>query len=388
MKKIKIPEYPRIALVLQGGGALGSYQAGVFQGLEEMKIHPTWLAGISIGALNCAIIAGNPANKRVDQLKAFWETICRPPSPVEGALFSMFDAMGASAKAWRDMTANQTEKLFGSYAAMQAVTQGQSGFFLPRPFAPGTGTPATVSFYDTSALYSTLERFADFDRINNGDMRVSVGATNVKSGNFVYFDNQEMVLRPEHFVASGALPPGFPAVEIDGEFYWDGGCVSNTPLNLILNTIPRADTLVFQVDLWSAKGELPTDIFTVMERQKDIQYSSRTREVTQQVFELQRLRQIVWDTIERVPAAVRKKDPWFDEMHTKMFGARFNCIHLIYKNKMTAGHYKDFEFSHETMQEHWNTGLSDMRRTFENPACLDLPPPGVNFVDYDVHRHQ
>jgi len=197
-----------------------------------------------------------------------------------------------------------------------------------------------------------------------------------------------MKLRPEHFIASGALPPGFPAVEIDGEFYWDGGCVSNTPLQYVLNTLPRKDTLVFQVDLWSARGELPTDIFTVMERQKDIQYSSRTREVTNNVNELQNLRQLVWDTIERVPASVRKKDPWFDAMHARMFGARFNCIHLIYKNKLSAGHYKDFEFSHETMTHHWETGLTDMRRTLENPSCLEMPPPGENFVDYDVHRHQ
>lgn len=387
-KAIKIPDYPRIALVLQGGGALGSYQAGVFQGLEELKLNPTWLAGISIGALNCAIIAGNPPNKRVEKLKAFWETICRPPSLVEGAIASMFNIYGAAAKSWHDLNANHSDKFFGSCAAMQAIVQGQAGFFLPRPFAPGTGSPSSVSYYDTSPLYETLERFADFDRINSSEMRVSVGATNVKSGNFVYFDNTEMKLKPEHFVASGALPPGFPAVEIDGEFYWDGGCVSNTPLNLILNTLPREDTLVFQVDLWSARGELPTDIFSVMERQKDIQYSSRTREVTHNVNDLQRLRQMVWDTIERVPASVRKKDPWFDQMHARMFGARYNCIHLIYKNKLTAGHYKDFEFSHETMTHHWNTGLEDMRRTLENPSCLDMPPPGVNFVDYDVHRHQ
>ncbi len=387
-KKIHIPDYPRIALVLQGGGALGSYQAGVFEGLDEIKLKPTWLTGISIGALNCAIIAGNPPHKRVSQLKAFWETICRPPSVIEGALSSMLDLLGASSKGWQDLTSPHIEKLFGSSAAMQAVIQGQAGFFLPRPFAPGMGNPATVSYYDVSPLYATLERFADFDRINSGEMRVSIGATNVRTGNFVYFDNTEMKLKPEHFVASGALPPGFPAVEIDGEFYWDGGCVSNTPLDYIIKTLPREDTLVFQVDLWSAHGELPTDIFSVMERQKDIQYSSRTREVTQNVNDLQRLRQLVWDTIERVPASVRKKDPWFDEMHEKMFGARYNCIHLIYKNKMTGGHYKDFEFSHETMQDHWNTGLEDMRRTLENPACLDIPPPGVNFIDYDVHRHQ
>ncbi len=387
-KKLKIPDYPRIALVLQGGGALGSYQAGVFEGLKEVNLNPTWLAGISIGSLNCAIIAGNPPHKRVQQLRDFWDTICRPPSALEGAMASMFNLLGASAKGLSDFTSTHTDKFFGSAAAMQAIVQGQAGFFTPRPFAPGVGTPATVSYYDTSPLYETLERFADFDRINSGEMRVSIGATNVKSGNFVFFDTNDMKLKPEHFVASGALPPGFPAVEIDGEFYWDGGCVSNTPLHYIINTLPRKDTLVFQVDLWSARGELPTDIFSVLERQKDIQYSSRTREVTHYINDLQRMRQFVWDTIERVPASVRKKDPWFNEMHEFMYGGRYNCIHLIYKNKMKAGHYKDFEFSHETMEHHWKTGLEDMRRTLENPSCLDMPPPGVNFVDYDVHRHQ
>jgi NTE family protein len=219
-------------------------------------------------------------------------------------------------------------------------------------------------------------------------MRVSIGATNVSTGNFVYFDNTEMKLQPKHFLASGALPPSFAAVEIDGEFYWDGGCVSNTPLEQVLNVKPREDTLIFQVDLWSARGKLPTDIFEVLERQKDIQYSSRTRGVTNQVNDLQQLRQLLWDALARIPKNVKAKDPWFDQLAQQVYGARYNCIQLIYKNKPSAGHYKDFEFSHETMSHHWSTGLSDMRRTLENPKCLSLPPPGENFVTYDVHRHQ
>jgi NTE family protein len=237
-------------------------------------------------------------------------------------------------------------------------------------------------------LLTTLEKFADFDRINSKEMRVSIGATNVSTGNFVYFDNTEMKLLPKHFVASGALPPGFAAVEIDGEFYWDGGCVSNTPLEHVLNVKPREDTLIFQVDLWSARGKLPTDIFEVLERQKDIQYSSRTRGVTNQVNDLQQLRQLLWDALARIPKNVKAKDPWFDQLAQQVYGARYNCIQLIYKNKPSEGHYKDFEFSHETMSYHWNTGLSDMRRTLENSDCLRLPPPGENFVTYDVHRHQ
>jgi NTE family protein len=300
----------------------------------------------------------------------------------------MFGMFGPIAEPMRSLTMASTERMFGTYSATQTLLEGQPGFFMPRPLAPGGGGPDRTSYYDTTPLYATLERLVDFDRINSKEMRVSIGATNVQTGNFVYFDNMEMRLEAKHFIASGALPPGFAAVEIDGEFYWDGGCVSNTPLDYVLNVLPREDTLIFQVDLWSARGSLPTDLFEVLERQKDIQYSSRTRGVTNQLNDLQRLRQKLWDTIARIPKEVRDNDPYFDAIAKEIFGARFNCIQLIYKNKPTAGHYKDFEFSHETMTHHWKTGLADMRRTLENPKCLDMPPPGENFVTYDVHRHQ
>lgn len=386
--RLKVPKYPRIALVLQGGGALGSYQAGVIQGLHEIDLDPNWVAGISIGAINCALIAGNAPKDRLNALKEFWDTICQPPSLLSQTFSNMFGMFGPAAEPMRSLTMASTERMFGAYSATQTLLEGQPGFFTPRPLAPGGGGPDRTSYYDTTPLYATLERLVDFDRINNKEMRVSIGATNVQTGNFVYFDNMEMRLEAKHFIASGALPPGFAAVEIDGEFYWDGGCVSNTPLDYVLNVLPRKDTLIFQVDLWSARGTLPTDLFEVLERQKDIQYSSRTRGVTNQLNDLQRLRQKLWDTIARIPKKVRDNDPYFDAMAKEIFGARFNCIQLIYKNKPTAGHYKDFEFSHETMTHHWKTGLADMRRTLENPKCLDMPPPGENFVTYDVHRHQ
>lgn len=386
--RIKVPKYPRVALVLQGGGALGSYQAGVIQGLHEIDLDPNWVAGISIGAINCALVAGNAPKDRLNKLKEFWDTICQPPSLLSKTFSNMFGMFGAVAEPMRSMTLASTERMFGSYSATQTLLEGQPGFFTPRPLAPGGGGPDITSYYDTTPLYATLERLVDFDRINSKEMRVSIGATNVQTGNFVYFDNTEMRLEAKHFIASGALPPGFAAVEIDGEFYWDGGCVSNTPLDYVMNVMPRKDTLIFQVDLWSARGRLPTDLFEVLERQKDIQYSSRTRGVTNQVNDLQRLRQTLWDAIARIPEEVRAKDPWFDAVSKRVFGARYNCIQLIYKNKPTAGHYKDFEFSHETMTHHWGTGLADMRRTLENPKCLDMPPPGENFVTYDVHRHQ
>lgn len=384
---IKIPKYPRVALLLQGGGALGAYQAGVMEGLSELKLQPTWVAGISIGSLNCAIIAGNPPETRVENLRAFWETICRPPSDVANALHSAFDIFGPSVASMFDLARDTSEKMFGSMAAMHAIMEGQKGFFSPRPFAPGHGSPSKTSFYVTDALVETLERYADFDRINKSkEMRVSLGATNVRTGNFVYFDNTEIKLTPQHFVASGSLPPGFPAVEIDGEFYWDGGCVSNTPLDYIMNCVPHQDTLIFQVDLWSAEGTLPTKMDEVMERMKDIQYSSKTRGVTNSLKALQNMRQTLWDVIEMVPASVRKKNPRFDEIAQHLYGARYNCIHLIYKNKPTEGNYKDFEFSHESMKSHWNKGLEDIRLTSEHPACFAIPAPGENFVTYDVHH--
>ena len=396
-----LPDYPRIALVLQGGGALGSYQAGVYEGLAKQGIHPNWVAGISIGALNCAIIAGNAPQDRVQRLHEFWETICSPAvfshsmmqghkeafggygSAGQGSAFG--PTLGAAAQ---QSVENMGHTLFRSMAAMSALMNGQEGFFKPRLLGPGSGSPDSTSFYDTTPLIATLEKFADFDRINSGETRVSLGATNVASGNFVYFDSKKTKLTPKHFIASGSLPPGFPATEIDGEFYWDGGCVSNTPLEYVLGDSPRLDTLVFQVDLWRSAGPLPSNILQVNERLKDIQFSSRTRTVTNAVHMMQRMRKVFFEAMDRIPESVRKNDPWFEQMAHHMMGARYNVIHLIYENKQSEGHYKDFQFSAETMQMHWQTGLHDMDETLAHPACLEMPAEGENFVTFDVHTHK
>lgn len=264
--------YDVVALVLQGGGALGAYQAGVYEGLHEPGIRPNWLAGISIGALNAAVIAGSPEAQRVERLREFWETICATPvewstgEGLAGALPFAFDL----------------RSLHNAAAALRALFQGQPDFFKPRfppPFLSAFSGEAATSFYDTTPLQQTLERLVDFDRLNSGEVRVSVGAVNVRTGNLTYFDTAERRLGPKHFMASGALPPVFPAVEINGEHYWDGGVVSNTPLSRVLSSEPR-DTLTFQIDLWSARGRVPYDLMEVSSRQKDIQYSSRTRTVT------------------------------------------------------------------------------------------------------------
>jgi NTE family protein len=374
----QLPDYDVVALVLQGGGALGAYQAGVYEGLHEAGIRPNWVAGISIGALNAAIIAGSPENQRVDRLREFWETICACPVewPVneglsEGLPFTM------------DLRA-----VHNIAAATRALMMGQNGFFKPRfppPFLSMFSGDAATSFYDTSPLRDTLERLVDFDLLNSGEVRVSVGAVNIRSSNLVYFDTAQRRLRAEHFMASGALPPGFPAVEIDGEYYWDGGMVSNTPLSRVLASEPRRDTLTFQVDLWSAKGRLPYDLMEVASRQKDIQYSSRTRTITNQMAQMQKMRQALQQLIDRLPKAV-KNDPEIQAIADLAEHRAYNVIHLIYQSKAFEGHSKDCEFGLGAMREHWQSGLEDIRRTLADPRRLDRPPPEVGFVAHDVHR--
>lgn len=376
--QIEAPPYDVVALVLQGGGALGAYQAGVYEGLHEAGIRPTWLAGISIGALNTAVIAGSPEAQRVDRLREFWERICA--APVE------WPASEGLAEALP--FAFDTRSVHNAAAAMRALFQGQPGFFKPRfppPFLSPFAGDAATSFYDTSPLRDTLLDLVDFDRLNSGDIRVSVGAVNVRSGNFVYFDTAERKLGPEHFMASGALPPGFPAIEIDGEFYWDGGVVSNTPLSYVLSTEPRRDTLAFQVDLWSARGRLPDDLMEVNSRQKDIQYSSRTRAITTYMLQMQRMRQALQRVMERLPEEA-KQDPEMRAIAELACHRAYNIVHLIYQSKAYEGHSKDYEFGLDAMREHWQSGLDDIRRTLADPRRLDRPAPEVGVVTHDVHR--
>lgn len=377
--QVDLPKYESIALMLQGGGALGAYQAGVYQGLDEAGIRPNWLAGISIGALNTAIIAGNAPEHRVARLLEFWETICQPafgpplPAFVEQTLFNSTDAV---------------RKAFTAMQAVGALVEGQKGFFVPRfppPLPAVSGPPQAASYYDTTPLKATLERLCDFDRINSREMRVSVGAVNVGTGNFAYFDNTRMTLRAEHFIASGALPPGFPAVEIDGEYFWDGGLMSNTPLYEVVQTTPRHDTLAFQVDLWSARGPVPDSIADVQGRMKDIQYSSRTRLVTDTLQRSQRFRHVLREVLDRV-APEHREDSWCKLAEDLSCSKRYNVIHLIYRQKEYEGQFKDYQFGLSTMREHWSSGLDDIRRSLAQPGWLDMPDNDSGFVTHDIHR--
>jgi NTE family protein len=252
----------RVALVLQGGGALGAYQAGVYQAMHEAGLEPDWVTGVSIGAINSAIIAGNPRGRRLRQLRAFWEQITDRkiwPFTPDGDVF---------------------RKARNATSSWLTMVQGQPGFFAPRfpnPWMSLTGAQSATSYYDTAPLRETLTELVDFSLINERSTRFSVGAVNVLTGNFVYFDNAVEQIEPEHIMASGALPPALPMVKIGTDHYWDGGIVSNTPLQHLLEQEDNLNTMVFQVDLFSARGVLPRDIEDVMGRHKDIMYSSRTR---------------------------------------------------------------------------------------------------------------
>ena len=364
-----------VALVLQGGGALGAYQAGVYEALAEAHINPDWVAGVSIGAVNSAIIAGNEPSKRVAKLRAFWQEITANP---------LLDwiAQGFALKG------NSPRALFNQLSASCSLIAGAPGFFTlrqPAPWLHPNGALEATSFYETRLLKSTLERLVDFDRINAGKMRFSVGAVNVRTGNFVYFDNATHTIRPEHVMASGSLPPGFPAVEIDGEFYWDGGLISNTPLQWVVEQGPRQDTLAFQVDLWSARGDLPGNLADVTMRQKEIQYSSRTRANTDQFKQYQRARKALANLLCKLPPDLLAGEE--AQMLSSIADHKvYSLVHLIYRSRQHEGHSKDYEFSRLSMEEHWRAGYHDAVRTLRHPEALQRPrnQDGVSTFDLAV----
>jgi NTE family protein len=232
-------------------------------------------------------------------------------------------------------------------------------------------------------LKSTLERLVDFDRINAGEMRLSVGAVNVRTGNFVYFDNETHTIRPEHVMASGSLPPSFPAVEIEGEFYWDGGLISNTPLQWVVEQGPRQDTLAFQVDLWSAHGELPGNLADVVMRQKEIQYSSRTRANTNQFKQYQRARKTLASLLSKLPPDLLASEE--ARMLSSIADDKvYSLVHLIYRSKHYEGHSKDHEFSRLSMEEHWRAGYHDAMRTLRHPEALQRPRNQEGLSTFDL----
>jgi NTE family protein len=378
-----VAAYDGVALVLQGGGALGSYQVGVYEALAEHDIYPSWVAGVSIGAINAALIAGNAPERRSEALHGFWNAIASPQlfGPMQHFV-NHFAAEGDARVTLNQLTASLT------------ILTGQPHFFQPRvppAWLHRPGTVAATSFYDTKPLRATLERFVDFDRLNSGAIRVSLGAVNVETGNFCYFDSdpraegKKLRIRPEHIMASGALPPGFPAVEIDGQHYWDGGVVSNTPLQYVLEERPRRNMLVFQVDLWTAKGKMPRDLLGSDERRKDIAYSSRTRLNTDAFKYEQKLRNNIHSLLEKLPPSLHS-EPEFEILRQEACPARTNIIHLVYQQKMFERDSKDYEFSELTMHQHWHSGHDDTTRTLKHIDWFKMPPERVGTVTHDLHR--
>ena len=369
----KRTEFERIALLLQGGGALGAYQGGVYQALAEAGLHPDWVAGISIGAINAALIAGNPPERRVERLREFWEAVSTSP-------------LGIPAFNDVELQSEFAHQLVNQATALNVVLFGAPHFFAPRVPPPvlWLGTRADkASYYDTTPLKATLDRLVDFERINAGPMRVSVGAVNVRTGNFTYFDTTTDRIRLEHVMASGSLPPGFAATEIDGDFYWDGRLVSNTPLQWVLDSRPRRDTLAFQVDLWNARGALPHDLVEVEVRRKEIIYSSRTRAATDQYKSTQKLRIAVADLMKRIPDECRDCET-ARQLEQEADDKVCNIVHLIYRARKYEGIAKDFEFSRRTMEEHWSAGYRNAVRTLSNPEVMQLPDRLEGVRTFDV----
>jgi NTE family protein len=364
--------FERIALVLQGGGALGAYQAGVYEALAESRIEPDWIAGISIGGINGAIIAGNPPNTRVDRLREFWTQVTSE---------APWDWFG-----WGAASSDSARNLLNHASANLALTRGAKGFFAARlvsPWLQPSGRVEATSFYGTHELKGTLERLVDFDRINAGSLRFSVGAVNVRTGNFVYFDTTTHTIKPEHVMASAALPPGFPPIEIEGEHYWDGGLVSNTPLQWVVDSEPRRDTLAFQVDLWSARGDFPRNMLDVITREKEIRYSSRTRAGTDQFKHIQKLRCAAAALLEKLPTDL-KDSPEARVLGTIADRKIFNIVHLIYNARNYEGHSKDYEFSRASMEEHWRAGYHDVRRTLRHREVLERPRNLEGLLTFDL----
>lgn len=350
----------RQVLVLQGGGALGSYQAGAFEKMASEGYEPDYVAGISIGAINAAIIAGNRPEDRVARLRIFWERVTR------GELFGN-GWIGAFEPFMERGQINQLR-------AVQAMFAGVAGFYALRPRHPllsPAGTPEALSFYDTAPLRETLLELVDFDYLNERHVRLAVGAVNIETGNQEYFDNAHMVIRPEHIMASGALPPGFPPVEIDGQYFWDGGIVSNAPLQYVLdNHDPGANMAIFQFDLFSARGHIPRTLADIEAREKDIRFSSRTRYSSDQIAHLQKLRAAMLKLYNQLPKALQDSPEARFLMEARHEG-RILLIQMIYRSKIHEHGSKDYEFSRHSMLDHWAAGSGDVGKTMKHAGWIE-----------------
>jgi len=347
-------ETPTVALMLQGGGALGAYHIGAYQALAEHDLHPDWVAGISIGAINAAIIAGNRPEHRVERLTALWQAISWPDLPPTLPL-----------------TPWQTLHNMASNA--EALLFGQPHFFTPRPVSPlllPRAAPQQVSFYDTTPMLFTLRRFADFSLINSRAIRLSLGATNIATGDLEFFDNHRQTIGPEHVLASGSLPPGFPATIVNGKPYWDGGCVSNTPLDAVIDEPEYPRMVVFVIDLWDAAGPAPETINEVLWRAKQIQYASRTAHQIDAVATKVNLRHAV-----RLLKAAGVPDAAAVPDDPVLMARRLDIVHIVYRPGADQIPNSDAEFSRSSIAERRAAGHRDMRAALMAEPWLQREMP-------------
>lgn len=350
----KKSEERQIVLVLQGGGALGAYQAGVYHALHEHGIEPDWIIGTSIGAINASLIAGNPTNERLHKLKEFWTRMAyRPP-------FGM--------PAWTGMP--------DTIAYWKTLLRGIPAFFEPNPGAfLGTHVPLGVDsagFYSTAPLEQTLLELVDFSLVNKCKPRLTVGAAHVRTSEMKYFDSRDGEIGVRHIMASGALPPAFPAVRIDGELYWDGGILSNTPTEAIFDDNPRKNSLIFAVHLWNPMGDEPGTIWEVLNRHKDIQYSSRVASHIARQRQMHHMRHIINDLAKLLPDDVRKR-PEVRELTAYGCPTVMHVVRLLAPQLENENHTKDVDFSPSSIRMRWEAGYAKTMR------ALDQAPWENNF---------
>ena len=364
----------RVALVLQGGGALGAYQAGIYQGLQEHGLTPDWVVGTSIGAINAAIIAGNKPDDRVTRLEEFWHGVAR---------YDMFDMKKIP----------DSVRQFNTWlSSLAVVMRGAPGFFMPRPFslfASGLQVlPEQASYYDTSELKNTLARLVDFDYLNMvRDMRLTVSAVQVTTGKLRHFDNSRQKIRIEHLMASGALPPGFPGMRVDGDLYWDGGLYSNTPLEIVLDEEPRVDTLCFMVDLWSAKGPEPRTLDEVGTRTKDITFASRSKRHIDAYLQIHALRHTIRALHERLTPE-QKKESDLQELAAMGSDSTMHIVHLAYAGRDWNMASKDINFARGSIQWRWDQGYRDVTRALKEACWLEPVAASTGLVVHELAPHR
>jgi NTE family protein len=363
---LESPPTGQIVLVLQGGGALGAYQAGVYHGLHAAGIEPTWVVGTSIGAINAALIAGNEPATRLEKLQTFWDRV---------SIERPFDGPWSFA-AFAD-----------GFSNLHTLAYGIPGFFEPNPQA-AFGLRQKVgldhaAFYGTGPLAHTLEELVDFDYINARHVRLTVGAVDVRSGDMSYFDCRRMRLGREHIMASGALPPGFPAIRVDGAPFWDGGLYSNTPIEVVLDDNPRRDSVIFAVNVWQPHGPEPQTIWEVLGRQKDIQYASRAKSHVARQQQIHRLRHIIKELCDKLPPD-EHDDPIVREM--KGFGCRttMHLVNLLAPRLDGDDYTKDIDFARPHIRARWDAGFADAQRAAADQPWRHQADPLEGVVVHDI----